>query len=116
MDTCSIYIQNKKIILPEKTICIIVTGIMLCYVGTIFYGIDSGMSELGLIKVIALLQFLLLVEQIQYEKRIELLEQIPMIASVMAVISMISNTCMSDTNAASPAFFHGNIHFFKRQD
>lgn len=89
---CLLYIaiQNKKIILPEKTICIIVTGIMLCYVGTIFYGIDSGMSELGLIKVIALLQFLLLVEQIQYEERIELLEQIPMIASVMAVISMIS--------------------------
>lgn len=89
---CLLYIaiQNKKIILPEKTICIIVTGIMLCYVGTVFYGIDSGMSELGLIKVIALLQFLLLVEQIQYEERIELLEQIPMIASVMAVISMIS--------------------------
>ena len=89
---CLLYIaiQNKKIILPEKTICIIVTGIMLCYVGTVFYGIDSGMSELGLIKVIALLEFLVLVEQIQYEERIELLEQIPMIASVMAVISMIS--------------------------
>lgn len=30
---CLLYIaiQNKKIILPEKTICIIVTGIMLCW-------------------------------------------------------------------------------------
>lgn len=53
----SITICGKKIIFPEKKICVVMVVIIASYLGTVFYGIDVGMSEIGMLRVISVIEF-----------------------------------------------------------
>ena len=74
---------SKKIIFPEKKICVVMVVIIASYLGTVFYGIDVGMSEIGMFRVISVIEFAILLKYINFEERIKLLKQISEIGSCM---------------------------------
>lgn len=69
----------------------IIAGIVfVCYLGTIGYGIDRGMSMVGAAKVLTILVFAVLIRQFDMNVQKDFLNQIPILATIMTIVSMIT--------------------------
>ena len=70
-------------------------SIVLFHLGGILWGTDRGMALVGAVQFLPLPLFVLLVEQLQTDARMNLLHRIPCAASVMVVLSFLLSRVVS---------------------
>lgn len=70
-------------------------SIVLFHLGGILWGTDRGMALVGAVQFLPLPLFVLLVEQLQTDARVNLLHRIPYAASVMVVLSFLLSRVVS---------------------
>lgn len=82
-------LEKQRMIIDARKM-IIGMIVFICYLGTISYGIDRGMSMIGAVKVLTILVFAVLIRQLDMDVQKDFLNQIPMLATIMTITSMIT--------------------------
>lgn len=80
---------EKKIFLPEKKIIIEISFLFLCYIGTIFNGVDRGISTIGIVRILVVLIFFLYLYQMKLDERLVFLYEVPTIGAIMTIVSVL---------------------------